>query len=97
MLVAYRHNITNEFRTIYDRRAELAKKHDVNAQLAEMSPDYVVQLRNGDTMTRDDLRVRWRFYYDSVVIRHLSFANVLRDVQRHGDTAVVTFEQIRRT
>ena len=92
-LGACQHNVDAEFRGIYDHRAELVLHHDVSGQLADLTPDYVVKLRNGDTMTRDVLRERWRFFYDSVVIRHVSFANVVRDVQRHGDTAVVTIEQ----
>lgn len=93
ILSACQHSIRREFQGIYDRRAALALRHAVDPQLAEMTPDYVVALRNGDTMKRDDLRARWTFYYDSVVIRHLGFANVLRDVERKGDTAIVTVEQ----
>jgi ketosteroid isomerase-like protein len=83
----------DEFKQLYADRDALVKKRDVNGLLAQMTPEYIVKLRNGETMTGDQLRERWTFYYDKVLIRHIAFVDEIRSVDQRGNEALVTFEQ----
>jgi hypothetical protein len=93
LVASCRATYTNEFKAIYDSRAQLVKERNINALLAQMTADYTVKLRNGQTMSLADIRARWTFYYDSVLVRHISFVNDIRTVERKDNEAIVTFEQ----
>jgi hypothetical protein len=83
----------DEFKELYAQREEFVKNRNVNALLAQMTPEYIVKLRDGQTMTGDQLRERWTFYYNKVLIRHVSFVDVIRSVEQRGNEEIVTFEQ----
>jgi hypothetical protein len=93
LLFSCRTTLTEEFREIYKQRDELVKQRNVDALLAQTTPDYEVKLRNGQKMSRDQLRERWTFFYEKVLVRHISFIDEIRSVARRGDETVVTFEQ----
>jgi ketosteroid isomerase-like protein len=82
-----------ELRNIYAQRAQWVQSRNVASLLAQMTPDYTVRLRDGQSMNLQDIRERWTFYYDKVLIRHIHFINDVQTVQQRGDTAFVAVEQ----
>jgi hypothetical protein len=88
-----RQNTTEEFDAIYAQRAQWVRSRSVTALLADMSPDYSIRLANGQTMSREQVEERWKFYYDKVLVRHIRFANVVQGLKHHGDSVTVTVEQ----
>jgi hypothetical protein len=83
----------SELRDIYAQRASWVKSRNVTALFAQMTPDYSIRLTDGQTMSLADIRERWAFYYDKVLIQHIHFINDVQQIRSFGDSAVVTLEQ----
>lgn len=81
------------FRAIYRKRAEVAKERRIAVFLEETTPDYVVRLRDGQTMTREQLAKRLEAYYRDQLVAQVRFKYVVRSVRAIGDRATVEVEQ----
>lgn len=90
LVASCRATYTNEFKAIYENRAQLVKERNIDALLAQMTPDYTIRLRNGQAMTLADIRARWTFYYDSVLVRHANCFGASRlRLNTPADTSVM--------
>ena len=81
------------FRAIYRKRAEVAKERKIAVFLEETTPDYVVRLRDGQTMTREQLAKRLEAFYRDQLLEQVHFQYVVRSVRIVGDRATVEVEQ----
>lgn len=82
-----------EFRTLYKSRAELSRAGDLAAMMNQTTPDYLVRVQSGQTMTRQQLEERIRAYLSRQLIKQISFEYVVKSVDLRDDRAVVVVEQ----
>jgi hypothetical protein len=87
-------DLKREFQTLYERQAELLKKRDVRGFMEFNAPEYSVHLRNGTTLTREQLETGMSdFFTSGKLVRQIRFGYKLKEVAARGDTAVVLVEQ----
>ncbi len=87
-------DLKGEFKALYERQAELLKKRDVRGFMEFNAPDYSVRLKNGTTLTREQLETGMSdFFTSGKLVRQIRFGYKLKEATARGDTAMVLVEQ----
>ena len=83
-----------ELKTLYAKKAEFSRRQDAKALLELNTEDYMVVLRNGQTMNRRQLEERLKGYFGSgQLVRQISFTYEIKEMKINKDEAVVIVEQ----
>lgn len=86
--------IRKEFEDLYNKKAEISQKKDVEGIISQTAADYVVKLSNGQTITRQQLEERLRKYFGSgQLVKQVSLTYTIKDISIEKGEVIVVVEQ----